>query len=150
LLAVRAVLRMADLSACATGLSLSSVGTRGGGSTGGRVRWPTCAGEYLCRSHITNKIPARALVEAIHHVPVGHPCASARTISSPATARRPRTSQGGYGPATAHLGLLRDARRPGPCPGHRHPGGCVCRPGHRQHVIAGSTGHRQATVGRLV
>src|SRR6266536_1794121 len=78
--------------------------------------------------------------------------------SDPARARRPPAApaQGGHprpprrpgeehrqdrrrAPA-AHLGLLRDARRPGPRPGHRHAEGGVSRPGRRQRVIAGFTG----------
>ena len=100
----------------------------------------------VSRGHITkqgSRILRWALIEAIQHVPAGHPLRQRKEdiIYPP---RRPGTQhrQGRHGPPAAHLGLLRHARRAGPIPGHRSAAGWVSRPGRGQRVIAGFTGPR--------
>ena len=61
----------------------------------------------VSRGHITkqgSRILRWALVEAIQHVPAGHPCASARTTSSPAAAPRHATSPRSPRPASCSPG----------------------------------------------
>ena len=107
----------------------------------------------VSRGHITKQgspLVRWALMEAIQHVPAGAPAA-------PAQRRHPRPPrQGGQehrqgrrrAPA-AHLGLLRDARWPGPHLGRQLAEGGVSRPGRGQRVIAGFTGPRPMAGGRL-
>jgi transposase len=87
----------------------------------------------------------------------GDPARARRPPAAPAQRRHPRPPrQGGQehrqgrrrAPA-AYLGVLRDARRPGPHPGLRRAEGRVSRPGRGQRVIAGFTGPRHWWPGRL-
>jgi transposase len=107
----------------------------------------------VARGHITKQgspIVRWALMEAIQHVPAGHPAAPAQGgHPRPPRQRGQEHRQGRRGPPAAHLGLLRDARRPGPHPGHRPGQGRVSRPGRGQRVIAGFTGPTYGWPGRL-
>jgi transposase len=87
----------------------------------------------------------------------GHPARARRPPPARAQGRhhrpprRPGTQhrQGRRGPTAAHLGLLRDARRPGPIPGRCRAAGGVSRPGRGQRVTGGFTGPRPRARGRL-
>jgi hypothetical protein len=92
------------------------------------------------RGHITkqrSRILRWALIEAIQHAPAGHPLLAQGRLPRPPGQGSQEHRQSRHGPPAAHLDLLRDARRPGPCPGRRHRPGRVSRPGRGQRVIAG-------------
>ena len=84
-----------------------------------------------------------ALIEAIQHVPAGHPLRQRKDDII--------TRRGDQARNIAKVAMARQlltwvfyARRPGPIPGHRSAAGRVSRPGRGQRVIAGFTGPPRA------
>jgi len=104
------------------------------------------SGTKVSRGHITKQGSRNlrwTLIEAIQHVPAGHPPRQRRD-----DIMTRRGAQALQWPASCSPGSSTPCGRSGPVPGCRRRAGRVSRPGRGQRVIAGFTGPRPAA-GRL-